>query len=776
MSVLPPNGGTFVSVRRKLFIFLTVALLLTALTFPSLLQRNTNVQAVSNTLVISQFQVAGDGSPTSDDEFIEIHNVSGSDIDLNGYRVVYRSAGGTNDVQVTSWSSPTMLAAGRYYLIGHTPAYNGPTADRAFDSSIAFSATGGGMAIRNGALNTGTIVDSVGFGSATNAFIEGTVTSAPSANNSMSRKSSGCQDTDNNASDFEFLTPSAPRNLGTTPNICSGTTPTATPRLVKVSDFDADNHADFAIWHPSTGEWSVSQSGDSTVHSQPWGAASSNDQLVPGDYDGDGAADLAVFRPSEGNWYIINSATNTITIRGWGISTDMPVPADYDGDGKTDLAVYRPSEGNWYIINSATNSGTVSNWGLSTDKPVPGDYDGDGHADIAVFRPTEGNWYIVQSTAGGKVVNWGNPSDTPVAGDYDGDGKLDPAVYRSSENNWYIIQSSNNAVVIRNWGLSTDVLVPADYDGDKKTDIAVWRPSEGNFYIINSAGSPAVTIRQYGSAGDIPVASAYKTFGSSDGVAVVPPPPPLTDDHLAMGNPSGAVTDTNVPNNYLMSKDQYALSYSRDKGEPNWVSWHLDPNWLGSAPRQNNYRADTTLPAGWYQVQGTDYSGSGFDRGHMCPSGDRTRSIPDNSATFLMTNFIPQASNNNQGPWNDLENYCRTLVSAGNELYIISGGAGQGGTGSNGFATTITNGHVVVPAQTWKVIIVLTQGSGNDAARVTTNTRTIAVIMPNSNTINPDWKTYRVSVDQVEALTGYDFFSNVPTNIQAVIEATVDNQ
>ena len=253
--------------------------------------------------------------------------------------------------------------------------------------------------------------------------------------------------------------------------------------------------------------------------------------------------------------------------------------------------------------------------------------------------------------------------------------------------------------------------------------------------------------------------------------------PPPVSVHLTMGNPSGAVTDVNQPTNYLLNKAQFAVSYHRDKGRPNWVSWHLDSTWLGSTPRQDDFRNDTTLPAGWYQVQATDYSGSGFDRGHHCPSADRTLTVADNSSTFLMTNMMPQSPDNNQGPWANMENYLRTLVGSGNELYIVMGGAGSGGTGSNGgTTTTVAAGHVAVPSQVWKVVIVLPSGT-SDVTRVTTATRTIAVIMPNTQGIRAnDWKTYRVSVDQVESLTGYDFFSSVPASIQSVIESRVDNQ
>ena len=245
------------------------------------------------------------------------------------------------------------------------------------------------------------------------------------------------------------------------------------------------------------------------------------------------------------------------------------------------------------------------------------------------------------------------------------------------------------------------------------------------------------------------------------------PHPVLTGEHLTMGNPSKAVTSVSQPTNYLFEKSQYAMSYNRDNGEANWVSWHLDATWLGNAPRQNDFRIDTTLPLGWYQVKANDYVGSGFDRGHMCPSADRTVTVTANSATFLMSNMIPQLPANNRSVWANLENYCRTLVSEGNELYIVSGG--------HGLQSFIAGGHVAVPAQTWKVIMVLPDGT-DDLARVTSSTRTIAVLIPNEGTINSDWRRYRVSVDQVEAVTGLDFFSNVPAGIQATIEATVDNQ
>lgn len=105
------------------------------------------------------------------------------------------------------------------------------------------------------------------------------------------------------------------------------------------------------------------------------------------------------------------------------------------------------------------------------------------------------------------------------------------------------------------------------------------------------------------------------------------------------------------------------------------------------------------MPISWYRVTRSSYSGSGFDREHNTPSADRTKSAEDNSATFLMTNMIPQAPNNKQETWANLEDYTLTFVRNGMEVYMVMGSYGIGGTGDNGTARTIDNGKVTVPSR-----------------------------------------------------------------------------
>lgn len=571
----------------KKFYFVLVGLCVLAawfgLNFQTAAQSEINQTAennlVSPNIVISQFQVAGG---TSNDEFIELHNIGSSGVDLNGFRVVYRSSAGTNDVNFVEWTTGTIIPAGSYYLIAST-GYDGTvTPNLIYNPTTcmcSMSATGGGLAIRNGALNNGVIFDSVGYGSATNAFIETTVTAAPAANAGQSRVNNACQDTDVNANDFSTVNPSAPRNASSAPNQCGG--------------------------------------GGGTTLLVGGGASPST--VAPG-------------------------ATTRLTVSVFPATTP-------------------PSTG-IAVTGNLTNIGGAANQQF---------YDDGTNGDV---------------TAGDNIFSY-------------------------------------------------TATIPAGASG-------------GTFGVLATA-----TDAQMRSA--------------NVNINVTVNAPPVGEDHLLLGNPSNATPDVAGENNYLMHKAQYSLSYNRSRATANWVSWRLDSTWIGTTPRQDDFRPDPALPAGWYQVLNTDYSGSGYDRGHLTPSGDRTRSIPDNSATFLMTNIVPQLAANNQGAWEDFESYLRTLAQAGQEIYIISGVVGNIGT--------IAQGRVIVPQYTWKVALVLPNGT-NDLQRITKGTRTIGIVVPNFPPldINAQWRQYRVSVNEVENLTGYNFFTNVPKNTQEIIERRKDRQ
>lgn len=242
-----------------------------------------------------------------------------------------------------------------------------------------------------------------------------------------------------------------------------------------------------------------------------------------------------------------------------------------------------------------------------------------------------------------------------------------------------------------------------------------------------------------------------------------------TTTNLLMGNPSNATNSTGNPDNYLIDHKYYVESYSRKKATPNWVSWHIGSSDLGSTDRLNNFRPDTDLPEGWYEADNTSYKGSGFDKGHNCPSGDRTSSTEANGSTFLMDNMIPQAPNNNQHTWEHLESYCRAEVKKGSEVYVIMGSYGSGGTGRNGYSTSLAQGKINVPAHIWKVVVVIPEGN-NDLQRINANTKVIAIDTPNDNSIAPNWMNYICTVRDIEKATGYNLLSALPKSLQDVIE------
>jgi len=243
--------------------------------------------------------------------------------------------------------------------------------------------------------------------------------------------------------------------------------------------------------------------------------------------------------------------------------------------------------------------------------------------------------------------------------------------------------------------------------------------------------------------------------------------------HLLLGNPSDAIPDPNTPDNYLIVRSQYAMSYSRDRATANWVAWQLNASWVGQL-RRPPFTSDPSLPADWYAVTTDDYTGSGFNRGHLVPAADRNRRPEDSASVFYMTNIVPQSPDNNQGPWADLEIYCRDLVEAGNELYLLAGTAGVGGEGERGRRDTIGRGRITVPEFIWKIAVVVDRPI-QSLEEVTAGDRVIAVLMPNIQGLRQrEWREFRRSVDQIEQITGYDFMADLSDDLEAEIEARVD--
>lgn len=233
--------------------------------------------------------------------------------------------------------------------------------------------------------------------------------------------------------------------------------------------------------------------------------------------------------------------------------------------------------------------------------------------------------------------------------------------------------------------------------------------------------------------------------------------------YLAFGNPSNASLAD--PNNYLLVNNFYVTAYNRDKATANWAAWRVTKADKGDIDRVDSFRPDDRLPAGWTRVRPADYTNSGYDRGHLCPSADRNGSPDAMAATFLMTNMIPQTPDLNRGPWERLESYLRTLVTRGSDLYIVAGVYGDKGKIKN---------KITIPTNTWKIAVAIPAGADISAANA--DTRVIAVDMPNVKSIkNADWQTYRTTVSDIENKTGCGFFTNLPPNIRETLKNKLDN-
>ncbi len=226
--------------------------------------------------------------------------------------------------------------------------------------------------------------------------------------------------------------------------------------------------------------------------------------------------------------------------------------------------------------------------------------------------------------------------------------------------------------------------------------------------------------------------------------------PAAGEDNLKYGQPAcpGQVLD----------KTYFVLCYNPERKVPLWVGYALTPQDLAAkaAERKNNFRADPALRRG-ERAELSDYSKTGYARGHMAPAADFTRSAEAMSATFLLTNMVPQNRRINSGEWSALENAVRKLTRSEAAVWIFTGPVFAGGKP----VRSIGRHHVAVPSHVYKVLLSVSA----DGTR-----RMYSFVMPNSGRVRGDLSKFAYTVKFVENLAGFDFFSSLPAAEQDRLE------
>lgn len=203
----------------------------------------------------------------------------------------------------------------------------------------------------------------------------------------------------------------------------------------------------------------------------------------------------------------------------------------------------------------------------------------------------------------------------------------------------------------------------------------------------------------------------------------------------------------------LVEYEAMTVSFNPALHIPNWVSWELlGSETTGNEERQSKFVTDT-------QVSGcastNDYRGSGYDRGHIAPAADMRWCQKAMQQSFLMTNIAPQLHSLNGGTWKKLEEKCRVWAQADSAIIIIAGPVT-----ADPVDEYIGETQVAVPSRFFKVV----------ASPWANPPRGIGFIMPNGK-VKGGLQATAVTIDEVEAITGHDFFNQLPDSIEQIIES-----
>lgn len=208
----------------------------------------------------------------------------------------------------------------------------------------------------------------------------------------------------------------------------------------------------------------------------------------------------------------------------------------------------------------------------------------------------------------------------------------------------------------------------------------------------------------------------------------------------------------------ILKKTNYTVSFNKKYNVPNWVAWSITAEELVEREsRTNDFLPDPELSAS-SAVTTEDYIGSGYDRGHMCPAADNRYHWRAMDECFYMTNMCPQNHNLNTGVWNDLEQQCRRWVDEDNVVYVVCGPIFY----TDASPEYIGRRHKVrVPDAFFKVVL-RDYGQGSPKAA--------GFIFENKSGTAP-LRNYACSIDEVEEVTGIDFFHLLPDGLEEKLEA-----
>lgn len=204
----------------------------------------------------------------------------------------------------------------------------------------------------------------------------------------------------------------------------------------------------------------------------------------------------------------------------------------------------------------------------------------------------------------------------------------------------------------------------------------------------------------------------------------------------------------------VINHKHYSLVYSEEDEQARWVAYELTAEEAsGGLERSGNFKVDPLIATG--SAKPSDYTGSGYDRGHLAPAADMSFSETALKESFYMSNVSPQAPSFNRGKWKELEGEVRAAAIEWGAAYIVTGPVLDGQK-----LGIIGASEVTVPKRFYKIVFDFKEPG----------IKMLAFVMPNEK-CDKAIEEYMVSVDEVESITGIDFFPGLPDELEARLEA-----